>query len=116
MTNRLFFYGTLMDDDVRKAIVGRPVDVAAASLQGYRRVPVAGRTYPMLVPCQGQCIEGLLADGIDARELKRLIRYEGPEYRIHTLMVQDQPALARDRLTPSHESDTELNVNRSLKQ
>ncbi len=118
MNNRLFFYGTLMDGDVRRAIAGRPVAVATASLQGYRRVPVAGRTYPMLVPCQGQRVEGLLAEDIDTRELNRLIRYEGPEYRIRTLMVQrhdgkELPALvflARPGIAGACHQDWELAV------
>jgi len=49
---RFFFYGTLMDPSVRRAVLGRPVErsrLQRAVLPGFRRVFRRGATYPVLV-------------------------------------------------------------------
>ena len=48
-----FFYGTLMDPDVRALVLSpamRDVAVEAAVLEGYRRVFMRGRVYPVVIP------------------------------------------------------------------
>jgi gamma-glutamylcyclotransferase (GGCT)/AIG2-like uncharacterized protein YtfP len=87
---RLFFYGTLMDSEVRERVLGRDVPHSAitlAEVAGFRRVFVAGRTYPMLVPHAGCTVDGLVVDGLTEDELRRLVRYEGPEYQLLPLPV-----------------------------
>ena len=83
----LFFYGTLMDAEVRALMLGRPIDVAPARLRGYRRVPVAGRPYPTLLISSNDCVDGVLAREILPEELKRLIAYEGAEYLLNDVQV-----------------------------
>jgi len=49
---RLFFFGTLLDRELREAVLGRAPPAGAvepAVACGFRRVAVAGRPYPMLV-------------------------------------------------------------------
>jgi gamma-glutamylcyclotransferase (GGCT)/AIG2-like uncharacterized protein YtfP len=79
---RFFFYGTLMDADVRRAVLGRraPRIVTPAVLEGWRRVLVAGASYPAIVRRAGARVDGVLARGIDAAAARRLDRYEGAEY------------------------------------
>lgn len=77
----LFFYGTLMDGDVRAAVCGCPLDsVRPARLSGYQRVFMRGRDYPMLVRSPGGVVDGVLVTGVDDRCAARLTRYEGDEY------------------------------------
>ena len=79
---RFFFYGTLMDEDVRRAVLGvrslAPIEKAA--LDGWRRVKMAGVSYPMIVRARNHRVEGLLMHGLDGRARDLLQRYEGDEY------------------------------------
>ena len=82
---RFFFYGTLMDRDLLRMVLGR--DLAAAALQpavlsGYRRGIVRGRSYPMLVPRAHGCVDGVLAQGFDEADALRLTWYEHDLYDI----------------------------------
>lgn len=82
-TRCMFFFGTLMDADILAIVVGRlpaPQDREVAFVRGWRRVFVAGRPYPMLVPHTGGRVEGLLVSGLSDRECERLAFYEGWEY------------------------------------
>ncbi|CAA6604775.1 conserved hypothetical protein [Rhodospirillaceae bacterium LM-1] len=85
---RLFFYGTLLDADLRRAVAGCEMMVEPAWLNGFRRVPVKAAAYPMLVASPRHRVDGLLTQEIGKRVLDRLIRYEGGEYRLVKRMVQ----------------------------
>ncbi len=82
-TRNMFFFGTLMDPDVLSAVLGRLPAAAqreAAFLRGMRRVLVAGRPYPMLIPQPAGRVEGVLVSGLSDRDIERLAYYEGWEY------------------------------------
>lgn len=83
----LFFYGTLRDPDLRQSVTGCRLAVEPAWLEGFRCVPVKGQSYPMLVPDSQGRVEGVLAQGVDRQALQRLIRYEGPEYRLASATI-----------------------------
>ena len=86
----MFFFGTLMDRDVRQAVLGRPTPEHAlepASLRGWCRRPVAGRTYPMLAPHPAGQVDGVLVHGLDAHDRRRLDHYEGEEYIVAEMKV-----------------------------
>lgn len=92
-TTPMFFFGTLMDEDVLAAVLGRRAAAEAmepARLAGWRRAVISGRTYPMLVPHPTGAVDGLLVHGLGERDRRRLDHYEGPEYRIGTLIVRTQ--------------------------
>ena len=79
-----FFYGTLLDSDVRRAVLGRAAERLAlepARLSGYRRIGGRRSGVPALVAHSQGAVEGLLARGIEKSELLRLDRYEGRGYR-----------------------------------
>ena len=97
----LFVFGTLMDPDLLTLVLGRALDpagVVPARLRGWRRVHVAGRPYPMVVPHPGGRVEGLLLHGLGPVDLDRLAYYEGWEYRLAPQAVLDavgRPVAAR---------------------
>jgi gamma-glutamylcyclotransferase (GGCT)/AIG2-like uncharacterized protein YtfP len=81
---RFFFYGTLRDPDVRRAVIGPGVDrvsIVPATLSGWRCVFMRGRHYPVLRPDSQAVTEGVIADGIGAAQARRLDRFETREYR-----------------------------------
>lgn len=108
-----FFYGTLRDAEMRLAVVGYPLKVEPAWLDGYRCVGIAGRTYPMLFVRSGDVAEGVLALGADAAAIKRLTAYEGGEYRLGEKTVRRLDGstcraklfLARPGTAGSHQRD-----------
>jgi hypothetical protein len=87
---RCFFYGTLMDEDVRRAVLGvrSLAPIEKATLKGWRRVKMAGVTYPMIVRARNHKVDGLLMHGIDAPARDLLQRYEGDEYTMLGVEVE----------------------------
>lgn len=81
---RFFFYGTLIDPDVRRLVLGRhaPVAVEPARLEGWRRLPLAGATYPVIVRDPAAAVDGVLVRGLDASARALLVRYEGSHYEL----------------------------------
>ncbi len=79
---RFFFYGSLMDADVRRLVLGRaaPDTIEPATVRGWRRVKLVGVTYPGLVRDAKGTVEGMLVRGLGAAARRRLVRYEGDEY------------------------------------
>jgi gamma-glutamylcyclotransferase (GGCT)/AIG2-like uncharacterized protein YtfP len=79
----LFVYGTLLDADVRTLVLGRPLDAAQlqpAALKHMRRVYIAGRLYPMIVPRRGAAVDGLLLTALTDEDYARLDAFEGADY------------------------------------
>jgi hypothetical protein len=74
-----FFYGTLLDADVRRLVLGAhaPTRLAPARLVGWRRVKVRGECFPVIQRQAGAIVSGLLARALDADARGRLIEYEG---------------------------------------
>lgn len=88
---RLFFYGTLLDEDIRTSVLGSdflPDSVAPAILKGWRRVGVAGRTYPTLIPHPTGRVSGLAVCGLDQAQMRNLLRYEGGEYCLREVRIR----------------------------
>jgi len=82
---RYFFYGTLMDPEVRAAVLGRAAAcllIRPAMLSGYRRVHAPGRSWPVLIRAAGGRVQGVAVEDVDARLARALLRYEGPAYRL----------------------------------
>jgi len=80
-----FFYGTLIDRELLARVSGRRVpesDIEPATLRGWRRVGVVGRSYPILVASPGGSVEGVLVRGLGDGAERRLADYEGPNYRL----------------------------------
>lgn len=82
----LFLYGSLFDPEVWRRQTGAlPRDPGEpARLSGWRRVGLRGSPDPTLR--RGSTTPGLLRR-VDRRVLRRLIRYEGPRYRLRRVVV-----------------------------
>lgn len=80
-----FFFGTLMDADVRAIVLGREADHAStvrAFLEGYERLSVADESYPTLRPAPGGLVDGLLAYDLGTEDERRIAFFEGAEYEL----------------------------------
>ena len=78
-----FFFGTLMDRDVLRIVLGRRVgenELAPARLTGYRRVRTATQPYPMLKPDPDGVVEGMLLMEPSSRDEARILHFEDAEY------------------------------------
>lgn len=87
---RLFFYGTLLDPDVQALVLGRALDpgeLIAASLHHFRRVYIASRAYPMILPHRGGAVDGVVTGDLSRDDLARIALYEGEDYELerHTV-------------------------------
>lgn len=86
-----FFYGTLMDADIRNAVLGRftkSETVTPACLPGWRRVGLRGRSYPVIVPAAGAAVDGLavsFAEDAERPVTDLLTAFEGHEYDLASL-------------------------------
>lgn len=76
-----FVYGTLLDDAVRALVLGRGTALAPARLAGFRRVPVAGHSFPAVIADPRGRVEGALIAGVGVAEAARLSYFEGEAYQ-----------------------------------
>jgi len=86
-----FFYGTLLDADLRAVVLGaRPADeaVTAACLAGYRRVCIARRGYPALISDPRGTTQGELVRGLDEMMAARISYYESDDYGVRRVTVE----------------------------
>jgi Gamma-glutamyl cyclotransferase, AIG2-like len=97
---RFFFYGTLMDEDVRRAVLGvrALAPTESAILEGWRRVKMAGASYPMIVRARNHRVDGILMHGIDRRAHEMLQLYEGDEYAMIGVVVAAAGAMVSARM------------------
>ncbi len=83
MVRRLFVYGTLLDADLRRAILGpgaRQLRETTAALIGYRRVALPGGTYPTLRRDPAARVDGSVLEGLDRTMEARVVASEGDEF------------------------------------
>jgi len=92
-----FAYGSLMCPDILARVIGRAVSGEAASLDGYRRLAVAGEEYPGLVEAAGHGVDGVLYRNLNAAAWRRLDQFEGEEYE----RVEVQVNLASGQVLPA---------------
>ncbi len=87
---RLFFYGTLRDEDVRSCVLGRSgsgIVIYSACAPGWQAVYVRGKSYPVLVRAAGRAAPGLIAEAIDLTVLRKLKAFE-VRYRLAQILVE----------------------------
>lgn len=89
MTN-VFTYGSLMYPEVfERVALGAPPRVEA-TLEGWSRHALAGRTYPAAVPLAGSRITGILWKNLSTHAMGRLDAFEGEEYERQAVIVRLQ--------------------------
>jgi gamma-glutamylcyclotransferase (GGCT)/AIG2-like uncharacterized protein YtfP len=77
---RLFCYGTLQFPRLMARVSGMRPRARPARLEGYGCYLLDGAVYPGIRPEPGAQTRGVIYDGINAKRLARLDRYEGDEY------------------------------------
>jgi gamma-glutamylcyclotransferase (GGCT)/AIG2-like uncharacterized protein YtfP len=87
MSLPLGVYGTLLDAEVRRLVLGR-CRARAAVLEGWERVYVADEVYPGIRECQGAETDVLVLDGLGAKALARGDAFEWAEYERRALQVR----------------------------
>src|SRR3546814_19249386 len=83
MTTRYFFFGTLMDPDVLRLVLGRPVTrgaLAPARLHGYRRMRILRARFPVLVAAPPAAVAGLVFNAAGPQEAARILFFEDYAY------------------------------------
>lgn len=73
----LFVYGTLLEPLFVERLLEHPVTVDRARLTGYRVTMLTGFNWPVLIPADGEVVEGQVFRDLDAEDLRRLDSYEG---------------------------------------
>lgn len=74
-----------MDRELLAQVAGVPVPAGAiepATLGDHRRTGVVGRSYPILRSAAGHRADGILVHGLGLDAERRLIAYEGANYRL----------------------------------
>lgn len=74
-----------MDPALLAWVLGRRVAARAllpARLYGYRRFSVEGFSYPLVLRRPGQSVAGVVAERMSRADLRRLVAYEGEDYRL----------------------------------
>jgi gamma-glutamylcyclotransferase (GGCT)/AIG2-like uncharacterized protein YtfP len=83
----LFAYGTLMFAAVIKSVIGRVPDNCSAVIKGYRRLEVAGESFPGLVKENDESVEGLVYVNLTRDEWERLTAFEDEFYELQEVAV-----------------------------
>jgi Gamma-glutamyl cyclotransferase, AIG2-like len=87
---RFFFYGTLLDDALRRVVIGRDVALGEATLPGWQRRGVVGKHYPMIERDAAASVAGGVTENLAPGEIARLRHYEGDGYELITAAIRDR--------------------------
>ena len=90
-THCFFFYGTLIDPDVRRLVLGavpKGAEIQPAWLPGFTVRYVLRARYPAIMRKPGVRAPGLAVSGLSTAQAKLLDRYEGDGYRRETRLVR----------------------------
>ncbi|KAI3453948.1 hypothetical protein Pfo_010611 [Paulownia fortunei] len=87
----VFVYGSLLADDVVRALLSRVPPSSPAILPNYQRFSIKGRVYPAIVPVEDKKVIGKVLLGITPPELHILDTFEDVEYerRIVDVFLED---------------------------
>lgn len=78
-----FFFGTLMDPDVRRVVLDRwvdPLEIRRGWIEHFRRVWSEEASYPLLVRAPGNLVEGRVLMTPTGRDARRIRHFEDDEY------------------------------------
>ena len=92
MAEALFFYGSLRDPDIQRAVFPHLADrleTLGGHLPGYRLAYSVDYRCPVLVPQPGRSVSGVLALGLDRLGLARMAHYEAEIY--HPVRLEVRP-------------------------
>ncbi|KAL3565954.1 hypothetical protein D5086_031369 [Populus alba] len=78
--HNVFVYGSLLADDVVRALLSRIPQSSPAILNGHHRFSIKGRVYPAILPVENKKVTGKVLQGITDLELYILDEFEDVEY------------------------------------
>lgn len=78
--HNVFVYGSLLADEVVRALLNRVPPSSPATLSDYHRFKIKGRVYPAILPVQSKKVTGRVLLGISGVELDILDEFEDVEY------------------------------------
>ena len=82
--------------EVMEIVAGRRFAARPAELRGWRRRRLRGAVYPAVAPAAGETTTGVLFEGLDARALARLDRFEDEPYERRLLRVMLDSGVERE--------------------
>lgn len=84
----VFTYGSLMFDEVWRAVVGRTGPSVAGQLTGHEAWKLVGQTFPGLAPAPGRQVNGRIWQEVTETELAKLDVFESGIYDRQLLAVR----------------------------
>jgi len=88
MYQRMFVYGTLLHDDILRKLIGVVPPSQPATLQGFRRMRMLDRPWPVIRPAPAAKVSGRILTGLKRGQLRQIDRYEGKEYKRKRVRVR----------------------------
>ena len=86
--HRLFVYGTLEFPQVIKKLLGVTLVGEYAELPGYERFMLVNKNYPGIIRNSMARVDGILYEGVTAKQLAILDRYEDDFYERCRVVVE----------------------------
>ncbi|XP_009788727.1 AIG2-like protein D [Nicotiana tabacum] len=83
----VFVYGSLLADDVVRALLKRVPPSCPAILHNFHRFSIRGCVYPAILPVENKKVNGKVLSGITVPELDILDKFEDVEYERRTVDV-----------------------------
>ncbi|WP_162913007.1 gamma-glutamylcyclotransferase family protein [Rhodospirillaceae bacterium SYSU D60014] len=87
---RMFFFGSLMDLDLLRLVVGRDIGdlvFTPAAILGFERRRACDESFPIIMPHPGGQVDGFLVDGLTTADIDRIQFYESDDYALRTFTV-----------------------------
>ncbi|MDJ0622596.1 MAG: gamma-glutamylcyclotransferase family protein [Desulfocapsaceae bacterium] len=84
----LFAYGTLMSDEIAKAVIGFVPEKQRGTISGFQRYAVKNAHYPGIKPVENSTVEGVVYFDINERSWQRLDLFEGDMYYRRQVIVR----------------------------
>ncbi|WVZ78641.1 hypothetical protein U9M48_026321 [Paspalum notatum var. saurae] len=109
--HNVFVYGSLMADEVVRAILNRVPPAVPAILPDYHRFSIKGRIYPAILPVQSKRVAGLVITGVTEEELQVLDAFEDVEYtrtRVEVSLTDSSEKMLADAYVWSDAEDPDL--------
>lgn len=78
---KLFVYGTLMNEELIRALLRGSFPMVDAVLKGYERLQVVGQSYPAIRPNRHNIVKGRLMTKLSPLHIRKLDDYEGNMYK-----------------------------------
>jgi len=90
MAYNLFVYGSLINEEVVKALTGKKFESQKAQIEGFYVSSLADRASPGLVASDEETAEGLVLLDIDDESYKTIFDWESTDYKSISVKAQSE--------------------------